>query len=93
MLSIYYGTYKGSNYIDNPDLYFDNTYEDAWLENPQSKKMVMDIYKSELVVTRLPACLWVEPRLQPASRAKPVSESQFPLSVEWPCLYQNSDCY
>ena len=48
-------------------------------------------YKFELVVTRLPALLWVEPRLQPTSdspqnppdrhtfgRAKPVSEPQFP---------------
>ena len=48
MLSIYYGSYTGKNYIDNPDLYFDNTYEDAWLEEPQSKEMVMDIDKSEL---------------------------------------------
>ena len=49
MLSIYYGTYTGENYIDNPDLYFDNTYEDAWLEDPLSKKMVKDIDKSDLV--------------------------------------------
>lgn len=49
MLSIYYGLYKGENYIDNPDLYFDNTYEDAWLEDPNSKAMVKDIDKSELI--------------------------------------------
>lgn len=49
MLSIYYGLYKGENYIDNPDLYFDNTYEDAWLEDPYSKAMVKDIDKSELI--------------------------------------------
>lgn len=49
MLSIYYGTYNGSNYVDNPDLYFDNTYEDAWLEAYQSKEMVRDIDKSDLV--------------------------------------------
>lgn len=48
-------------------------------------------YKSELVVTHLPVCLWVEPRLQPVSespqnppdrhtsgQAKPVSDPQFP---------------
>lgn len=31
MLSIYFGTYNGDNYIDDPDLYFyfDNTYEDS----------------------------------------------------------------
>ena len=49
VLSIFYGMYKGNDYIDNPDLYFDNTYEDAWLEDPQSKEMVRDIDKSELV--------------------------------------------
>jgi hypothetical protein len=49
VLSIYYGLYKGENYIDNPDLYFDNTYEDAWLEDPYSKAMVKDIDKSELI--------------------------------------------
>ena len=49
MLRIYYGTYTEKNYIDNPDLYFDNTYEDAWLEDPQSKEMVKDIDKSYLI--------------------------------------------
>ncbi len=49
MLRIYYGTYTEKNYIDNPDLYFDNTYEDAWLEDPQSKEMVKDIDKSDLI--------------------------------------------
>ncbi len=49
MLSIYFGDYAGDNYIDNPDLYFDNTYEEEWLEDPVSKEMVKDIDKSELV--------------------------------------------
>ena len=49
MLSIYFGDYAGDNYVDNPDLYFDNTYEDEWLEDPVSKEMVKDIDKSELV--------------------------------------------
>ena len=49
MLSIYFGDYAGDNYVDNPDLYFDNTYEDEWLEDPASKEMVKDIDKSELV--------------------------------------------
>ncbi len=53
MLSIYFGEYKGVNYIDNPDLYFDNTYEDEWLDDPVSKKMVKDIDKSELVNSNL----------------------------------------
>lgn len=49
MLSIYFGTYQADNYIDNPDLFFDNTYEDEWLEDSQSKQMVQDIDHSELV--------------------------------------------
>ena len=49
MLSIYFGTYNSENYIDNPDLFFDNTYEDSWLEDPLSKEMVTDIDRSELV--------------------------------------------
>ena len=53
MLSIYFGTYKGDNYIDNPDLYFDNTYEDEWLNDPVSKQMVKDIDRSELVSPNL----------------------------------------
>ena len=53
MLSIYFGEYNKENYIDNPDVYFDNTYEDAWLEDTQSKEMVMDIDGSELVGSNL----------------------------------------
>ncbi len=53
MLSIYFGTYNGDNYIDNPDLYFDNTYEDEWLNDPVSKQMVKDIDRSELVSPNL----------------------------------------
>ena len=49
MLSIYFGTYAGDNYVDNPDMFFDNTYEDAWLESLRSKEMVRDIDRSELV--------------------------------------------
>ena len=53
MLSIYFGDYSGANYIDNPDLYFDNTYEDEWLEDERSKEMVRDIDRSELVTPNL----------------------------------------
>ena len=49
MLSIYFGEYPGENYIENPDLYFDNTYEDEWLEDKRSKCMVNDVDRSELV--------------------------------------------
>lgn len=53
MLSIYFGDYPGENYIDNPDLYFDNTYEDEWLEDKRSKEMVKDIDRSELISPNL----------------------------------------
>lgn len=49
MLRIFFGEYSGTNYIDNPDLYFDNTYEDEWLVDERSIEMVRDIDRSELV--------------------------------------------
>ena len=49
MLSIFFGNYRGANYIENPDLYFDNTYEDEWLIDERSKEMVRDIDRSDLV--------------------------------------------
>lgn len=49
MLRIYFGDYKGKNYIYDPDTYFDNAYEDEWLTDSVSKKMVRDIDRSELV--------------------------------------------
>ena len=49
MLNIFFGPYEADCYIDNPDLFFDNAYEDAWLEDIQSKQMVSDIDHSELV--------------------------------------------
>ena len=53
MLKIYFGEYTGDNYIDDPDLYFNNTYENEWLEDPVSKAMVKDIDHSELVSPNL----------------------------------------
>ena len=49
MLSIFFGDYPGDNYVDDPDLFFDNTYEDEWLESEQSKAMVKEVDHSELV--------------------------------------------
>lgn len=49
MLSIYFGNYKGTNYIENPDLFFNNTYEDEWLEDKRSVEMVKDIDHSDLL--------------------------------------------
>lgn len=49
MLHIFFGNYKEKNYILDPDTYFDNAYEDEWLEDTISKEMVKDIDRSELV--------------------------------------------
>ncbi len=31
MLRIYYGNLEAENYIFNPDVFFNNTYEDEWI--------------------------------------------------------------
>ena len=49
MLSILFGNCEKENYIDNPDMFFDNTYEEEWLEDDLSKEMVKDVDNSELV--------------------------------------------
>ncbi len=49
MLHIFFGDYKGKDYIFDPDTYFDNAYEDEWLTDPLSKEMVRDIDRSELI--------------------------------------------
>ena len=49
MLSIFFGYYRETNYIENPDLYFDNTYEDEWLTDDRAKEMVRDVDRSDLV--------------------------------------------
>ena len=53
MLSIYVGDYQGKNYIENPDLFFDNTYEEEWLEENRSKEMVKDVDRSDLIGANL----------------------------------------
>ena len=49
MLRIFFGNYEAENYIPTPDPYFDNTYEDEWLEDDLSKEMVQDVDNSTLV--------------------------------------------
>ncbi len=48
MLNIIFGDIKNSNYISNPDMYFDNTYDDKWLETSLAKEIVKDVDKSDL---------------------------------------------
>ena len=45
MLNIYLGDME--NAIYHPPVYFDNTYEDEWITDELSIKMIKDIDKSE----------------------------------------------
>ena len=51
MLNIYLGNIN--NAIFHPPTYFDNTYEDEWITNPLSKKMILDIDKSTVIGAHL----------------------------------------
>lgn len=53
MLRIYYGECKAENYIFNPDVFFNNTYEDEWITDPTVKQMIKTIDGSEVVGPRL----------------------------------------
>lgn len=48
MLKIFFGDNPGDNYIFNPDVFFNNTYEDEWITSEISKKMIKDIDRSEV---------------------------------------------
>lgn len=47
MLNIYFG--EKSDAIYNTNIYFNNTYKDAWITKTFSKEMIMDIDKSEVI--------------------------------------------
>ncbi len=49
MLSIIYGDLEADNYIFDPDTFFNNTYEDEWIVDDLSRKMIKDVDKSEVV--------------------------------------------
>lgn len=53
MLHIIYGDYEADNYIFNPDVYFNNTYEDEWITDGMSMKMIEKIDGSKVVGPRL----------------------------------------
>lgn len=48
MLSIYFGDGL-DGVIMNPDVFFDNQYEPSWLMQELSKKMILDVDKSEVI--------------------------------------------
>ena len=51
MLNIYLGEMKEAIY--HPPTYFDNRYEDEWITDSLSVKMIKDVYKSDVVSERL----------------------------------------
>ena len=51
MLNIYLGDME--NAIYHPPVYFDNTYEDEWITDELSVKMIKDIDKSDVIGPRL----------------------------------------
>lgn len=51
MLNIYYGEMPEAIY--NPSVYFKNTYEDAWITDELSKKMIQDVDKSTVIGPRV----------------------------------------
>lgn len=51
MLKIIFGDVENSIY--HPPTYFDNQYEDEWITDPLSVRMIKDIDKSEVVGTHL----------------------------------------
>ena len=53
MLRIYYGDLESENYIFNPDAFFNNSYEEEWITDSFSTKVIKDIDKSDVVGTRL----------------------------------------
>lgn len=51
MLSIYLG--KRDDVIYHPPTYFDNRYEDEWITDELSVKMIRDVDRSEVISARL----------------------------------------
>ena len=55
MLNIEYGSYQklydkyGEDFIYDPDMYFDNTYDEEWLISDMAKEIKKDIDKSDVI--------------------------------------------
>ena len=48
MLNIIYGKVEADNYIFDPDTFFNNQYDEDWIVDDFSKKVIADIDKSEV---------------------------------------------
>ncbi len=53
MLRIHYGDLESDKYIFNPDAFFNNTYEDEWITDELSVKMIKDIDGSDVIGPRV----------------------------------------
>ena len=53
MLNIIYGECNSDKYIFDPDTFFDHVYEDEWITDDLSVRMIKDIDKSEVVGPRV----------------------------------------
>lgn len=51
MLNVYYGDMQEAIY--NPAVYFKNTYEDEWIMDELSQKMILDVDKSIVISPRI----------------------------------------
>lgn len=49
MLKIFFGDNPDGSYIFNPDVFFNNTYEDEWLTDDISRQMIKEIDGSEVI--------------------------------------------
>ena len=49
MLNLIYGEVESDNYIFDPDTFFNNTYEDEWITDELSNRMIRDVDKSEVI--------------------------------------------
>lgn len=53
MVKIQFGEINTEKYIFNPDIYFNNTYEDEWMSDPVTIEMVKDVDGSDVKGPRL----------------------------------------
>lgn len=81
MLNIYYGELDKENYIFDPDTFFDNTYEDEWITDDLSRKMIKDIDKSEVI----------GPHLIESPVLGPISQKELSGGVKTLMLINNDD--
>ena len=53
MLSVHFGVFESEDYVFDPDMYFNNTYEAEWLLDPFVRDVVADVDGSIVVGPRM----------------------------------------